>query len=94
MRLSQEECQLICKTLQSVDPNAKTYLFGSRVHDHYKGGDLDLLCLSNTIDRKTTRQIKRRILDQIGDQKLDLLVKSNVNSPFVKMILEHAILIS
>lgn len=42
MRLSNLECDLIRRRLLAVDPNGKIYLFGSRISDVSKGGDIDI----------------------------------------------------
>ena len=43
MRLKDEEKQVILQAIRSVDPHAKVYLFGSRLDDSGKGGDIDLI---------------------------------------------------
>ncbi|MBU0455630.1 MAG: nucleotidyltransferase domain-containing protein [Gammaproteobacteria bacterium] len=43
MRLTPFEVQTIKSIIQKHDPNAKIYLFGSRVNDQARGGDIDLL---------------------------------------------------
>jgi predicted nucleotidyltransferase len=54
---------------------AEIYLFGSRTDDFAKGGDIDLLVLSDSLDFRDVLQLRTRILDRIGWQQLDLLVK-------------------
>jgi predicted nucleotidyltransferase len=43
MRLSHQEQSAIKGVLSKFDPSGKVYLFGSRVDDHRRGGDIDLL---------------------------------------------------
>lgn len=42
MRLTDFERQAITQVVQSCNPFAKVYLFGSRADDAQKGGDIDL----------------------------------------------------
>ena len=43
MRLKDEEKQPILQAIHCVDPHARVYLFGSRVDDSGKGGDIDII---------------------------------------------------
>ena len=90
MRLSEEEKRIIRESIYSVDPDAEVMLFGSRVNDQAKGGDIDLLCLSQKIDRVNHRRIRRQISDRLGGQRVDLLVKPDTRSAFVRLVLEEA----
>ena len=49
MRLTQEEQRAICGSIHKVDPDARILLFGSRVNDEARGGDIDLLVLSDLL---------------------------------------------
>ena len=42
MRLEPEEVDGILVAVRSFDPDAQVYLFGSRVDDRKRGGDIDL----------------------------------------------------
>ena len=46
LRLTTEEQNAIRKVIYEADPEAQVWLFGSRVNDQAKGGDIDLLILS------------------------------------------------
>jgi len=43
MRITEQEKNVIIDAVSSTDPNAKVWLFGSRVDDSKKGGDIDIL---------------------------------------------------
>ena len=43
MRLDKEQVEFIVGTIRELDPEARVYLFGSRVSDEARGGDIDLL---------------------------------------------------
>jgi predicted nucleotidyltransferase len=58
----------------NVAPGSECYLFGSRVNDRAKGGDIDLLLLTQKkLPLTVMRRIRRLILNQIGEQKLDIV---------------------
>ena len=76
MRLTQQEQQVICDSINRVDPEARILLFGSRVDDQARGGDIDLLVLSDRLGFDDLWPIRREILDRIGWQKLDLIIEN------------------
>ena len=90
MRLTSKERQIIVEAIYILDSDATIYLFGSRVNDQIKGGDIDLLVISDRLGFKDLLKIRRRILDQIGWQQLDLLIrkKDELNQPFVMEAIE------
>ena len=47
MRITEQERDIIIETVQTVAPNASVYLYGSRTDDRKRGGDIDLLVLSD-----------------------------------------------
>jgi predicted nucleotidyltransferase len=49
VRLSQTERQIISQTIHRVDATATVYLYGSRADDNARGGDIDLLVLSEKL---------------------------------------------
>ena len=42
MRLTKEEIDVLKQSLRQIAEDAKLYLFGSRVDDTKKGGDIDI----------------------------------------------------
>ena len=77
MRLSQSQCAAIREAVLIRDPNAQILLFGSRADDRRRGGDIDLLVLSDRLGFEDVWPIRRDILDRIGWQKLDLIVEKS-----------------
>jgi predicted nucleotidyltransferase len=75
MRLSPSETQAILSAVARQDPEARVILFGSRTDDKARGGDIDLLVVSEHISFRDQWSIRRDILDEIGWQKLDLIVR-------------------
>ncbi len=86
MRLKKDEISVIKKNILHFDPEAKIYLFGSRVNDMAKGGDIDILVISEKIGFIEKVKIRTRIFKNIEEQKLDLVVKKDFSDLFVKMI--------
>ena len=67
------------------DAQAQVYLFGSRVDDAKKGGDIDLLVRSAFIGPDERRRIRRSICDVIREQKIDILVAANLDNPLARV---------
>ena len=86
MRLTENEISVIKGSVLGFDPDAKIYLFGSRVNNLGKGGDIDILVISEKIGFAEKIKIKTKIFKEIEEQKLDIIVKKNFNDSFVKMI--------
>lgn len=91
MRLKDSEQFAILSTVQSLDKDARVYLFGSRVDDTKKGGDIDLLIMSEKLTRDDKRTIKIKLYELLGEQKIDLVVAADVSEPFVKLALETGV---
>ena len=78
MRLSQQTQQIIRDTVREIfGVEANVKLFGSRIDDDARGGDIDLLVelpsVTAEIERKTM-QLAARLQLRIGDQPIDVLV--------------------
>ncbi len=75
MRLTEFEKNAIKKSANEVfGENVQVFLFGSRVDDAKKGGDIDLY-IKAEVDDKFKRKIKFLLaLEQkIGEQKIDVI---------------------
>ena len=77
MRLSTDQAVLLVQLVhQHIDAQAQVWLFGSRVDDHKRGGDIDLYVetppLADLFDRKI--HLKLAFEDHFGEQSIDLLV--------------------
>ncbi len=94
MRLSDHEIKAIKESVAHFDPGALIYLFGSRADDSKRGGDIDLLILSETLTSKEKRMIKLDLYNKIGEQKIDIVIsKTGVESPFVKLAINGGVII-
>ncbi|HXP62642.1 MAG TPA: nucleotidyltransferase domain-containing protein [Dongiaceae bacterium] len=75
MRLGANEAKTICEQIRQCDPAAEIYLFGSRADDSAKGGDIDLLVVSDKLGFRDVLKLRTAILDRIGWQQLDVVVR-------------------
>ena len=100
MRLSNDEKKGLIKAISVyiTDYPVRLYLYGSRIKDELKGGDIDLLLVADDSAIKTFLQTKKHYIlaemkEQIGEQKIDLLIteKSELaTDPFLKIIFPTA----
>jgi uncharacterized protein len=93
MRLTDYQRQSLLEVIQEFLPGAEPYLFGSRVNDSAQGGDIDILLLTDEkLPLRRILTLRRKILDKIGDQKLDIANYSkDSDNPFKSLILETAV---
>ncbi|CAK0756371.1 NTP_transf_2 domain-containing protein [Gammaproteobacteria bacterium] len=86
MRLTAGQREVILGALLKTFGNgARIWLFGSRVNDEKRGGDIDLLVETDLQDTFRIVQAEVAFLAtvkrELGDQKIDLLVDSPNSSP-------------
>ena len=93
MRISEYEKNTIIEAVNSIDPDAKVWLFGSRTDDDKKGGDIDIAILSEKINRDIMRkiQVRRFICDKIGEQKIDIVTTSDGREAIFKLAVAEGI---
>lgn len=98
MRLSKNEIHIITKTAKShFGSNTRVFLFGSRVIDERKGGDIDLLIIPedySSADEMFARKLKMLVDLEIklGEQKIDIIIKNNNdNRSIVKTALKKGV---
>jgi predicted nucleotidyltransferase len=81
MRITTREKDIISSSAKQIfGYNTKVVFFGSRANDASKGGDIDILIIppndsirSEIFSQKI--QFLMKVLDRIGDQKMDVIVK-------------------
>lgn len=93
MRLRQKEKQAIIRAVHSIDSSAKIYLFGSRLDDEKKGGDIDIIVISEKISFSDKLTIRKQIFSEVEEQKVDITIGADPNEPFLKSSLQHAVLL-
>ena len=93
MRLKENEVRTIRDCINDLDNGAKIYLFGSRVDDLQKGGDIDLLIISNKLGYDDKIKIMQSFYEKLGDQKIHLIIAKDTSNPFVKIVYTKGILL-
>jgi len=87
MRLTPQQAELLKHKIQAYLPESQVYLFGSRVDDAQKGGDIDILVLA---DRPLSFQekfaVKLAFYQQFGEQKIDIVSLTHTGEAVFKQI--------
>jgi predicted nucleotidyltransferase len=91
MRITDDEKDALIASVHQADRDAKIWLFGSRINDAKKGGDIDIAILSSRIHIPERMRIRRNIIDRIGERKIDILVSPDGTDPFFRMAVETGI---
>ena len=96
MRLSSREQKVINHVANRFfGRNTRVILFGSRVNDHLRGGDIDLLVLpSEPIEAPYQKKLAFRsaLKNEIGEQKIDVvLLRPNDSRQIVRSALSSGV---
>ena len=96
MRLSKREIEAILQVAEDIyGADVKVYLFGSRVDDSRRGGDIDLLVRTTSAKKGILDRVRMasRIKSLIGDQKIDIIGDYEDNQ-VVQEVLKNGILLA
>jgi predicted nucleotidyltransferase len=94
VRLSAEEVTILKEKLYSLSSTARLYLFGSRADDSKRGGDIDLLVISEALTKRDLRLLRVDFFKHFGEQKLDIILDDGkLTNTFTKHIFKKAILL-
>ena len=75
-----------------MDPHANIYLFGSRTDMAKRGGDIDLLIVSQSMKRSDLSRVRWNFFEEFGEQKLDIVLDDSTGkTTFAKMIFPKAV---
>ncbi len=88
MRLNKEQIQIITQVVtRAAGENARVFLFGSRLDDAAKGGDVDLLVETDAKIPRLEHAMMKMKLEQLLGLPVDVLVHapSKAASPFVEL---------
>ena len=70
------------------------YLFGSRTDDTKKGGDINILVLSDELTKKDLRLLRVDFFTHFGEQKIDIILDDGtLQDPFIQHIFPKAVLL-
>ncbi len=100
MRLSNDQVKtIVSAVLARFGDSARVYLFGSRVDDAARGGDIDLLVELPEADQQMVRHACQAVADiqmALGEQKIDLLLKhpNSVDQPIFHEAIERGVLLT
>jgi predicted nucleotidyltransferase len=94
MRLANNEIKAIKSVIAKYDNHAEVYLFGSRIYDHKKGGDIDLLVFSDKLNFDKKLKIKSELKELLGDQKIDIIITKDRSNPFVDLVYDESVRIT
>ncbi|MDP1774119.1 MAG: nucleotidyltransferase domain-containing protein [Methylobacter sp.] len=80
MRLSQPQVDVICASaLKNFGQSARVWLFGSRIDEQSKGGDIDLYIEPELQDPAELVDAKLHFLlelhKKLGEQKIDVVIR-------------------
>jgi predicted nucleotidyltransferase len=95
VRLTPRQADIIRKAATEVfGPKARVVLFGSRVDDSKRGGDIDLLIQPESPDDMLTRKLQfLGILErELGERKIDVVIENPGDSrPIVRVARETGV---
>ena len=83
MRLSQQQVERIRSTVSDMMPSDSHYqlgLFGSRLNDESRGGDVDIYLEVTGLGKQEQQRIKRRLrprLEEMLDLPVDLVMQDS-----------------
>lgn len=86
MRISENQRELIVKSIKSKDPGSEIFLFGSRVNDSLRGGDIDVLVISQKINLELLLDIRVELSESLEDFPFDIMLEPNWDNAFSKHI--------
>lgn len=91
MRLKPEIKSFIKEKSTQFFPGAEIYLFGSRINNNEKGGDIDILILSDKLlEKQRIRSFRVEFFKKFGWQKIDLVnITKKEKSTFKKIVLNN-----
>ena len=89
MRLDPDKATFLTSLIKTYLPQSKIYLFGSRVDESKKGGDIDILIIAEReLSREEKAKIEFAFFQRFGEQKLDLVSFRSEDQSAFRMLSE------
>ncbi|WP_457560326.1 nucleotidyltransferase domain-containing protein [Caminibacter sp.] len=80
MRLSENQVKIILKVINEIFGEVEVYLFGSRLDDSKRGGDIDLFVIPKIREKLFAKKIRAESrLELILDLPVDIVVHYDFN---------------
>ncbi len=95
MRLKNKEKIAIQSVFIEIFTKGEIYLFGSRIDDKKKGGDIDIYIKNISLEELAMKRINFlvKLKKKIGLQKIDLVIDRGTNRLIDKIATETGILL-
>ena len=94
MRLDKNDKNIILSTIENIFGNGKVYLFGSRLDEQKKGGDIDLFIVSEEKSNLFEKKIKViSKLERTLHKPIDIVLHKNFEREIEKEILKKSLLL-
>ena len=101
MRLSEREIQVLrSEARHAFGPDVRVFLFGSRVDDTLRGGDIDLLIQTDCVEDAAVFQARISFLARVklalGERKIDVVLDypgRHTRPPILDMAKEQGVLL-
>ncbi len=89
MRLNPEIATYLKQLIQDKIPGSTIYLFGSRIDDMARGGDIDVMILTaKPTEKSVLRKIRIDFIKKFGWRKLDLVNFTRSDESIFRQLIE------
>jgi len=89
MRLNPEIANYLKQLILDKIPGSTIYLFGSRINDMARGGDIDVLILTtDPTEKSILRKIRIEFIKKFGWRKIDLVNFTYSDKSIFKQVIE------
>jgi len=94
-RLPPRVVDTIVTLFERIFSKGELYLFGSRVDDTQKGGDIDLLIVPDSLQDITAKKISFLVAlkRSIGEQKIDVVIDRGQHRPIDQIAKQQGVLL-